>query len=52
MATMIIENLKKGIIINFCYFYGIKVLKQFHRNFLSDPRSYVLYQNIPNCFNA
>ena len=32
MATIIIENLKKSIIRNLCYFDGIKVLKQFHRN--------------------
>ena len=32
MATTLIENLKKSIIRNFCYFDGIKVEKHFHGN--------------------
>ena len=34
MATIIMENLKKYTLVirNVCYFDGIKLLKQFHRN--------------------
>ena len=32
MATTLIENFKKGIIRNICYFDGIKVKKHFHGN--------------------